>query len=305
MTSLYPKTRLTSSVSSKLLCVLAISFGLSSFVVVSGCRTFGSKEIVRPAKHSLRADNLLILSNIRLKKTDPIIQDLFKLRQDVMLSLNLGEQKREVVVYIFDGEEEFRRYFGSVYPDLPHRRAYFIGSRSELAVYTYWGSKIQEDLRHEYTHGILHSALASVPLWLDEGLAEYFEVNGPENGRIHPQNAYHLKESMTQQWKPNLLRLEKISEFANLSHQDYEESWGWIHFLLHHSDKTRGILISYLDKLKSKSNITPISQRLAQTLPDYEEQFLSHIATLNLAADPVNTAGFQQMRSHQREFQKE
>lgn len=298
MTILHFRNRAEQPNFSAVHCTLAMLFAVVSLAIVSGCRTLGNEEIVRPAKHSLRADDLLVLSNVRLKKSHPIIQDLLKLRQDVMHTLNLNEQNREVVVYIFDGEEEFRRYFAGVYPDLPHRRAYFIGSRSELAVYTYWGSNIQEDLRHEYTHGILHSALTHVPLWLDEGLAEYFEVNGPQNGRIHAQHSHRLKEALSQQWKPDLKRLEKIREFAQMNHQDYRESWAWVHFLLHHSDDSREILLSYLEELKSKTSISPISQRVAQTLPVYEERFLSHVTTLNLATNPLSTAGFQRTRSH-------
>ena len=42
------------------------------------------------------------------------------------------------------------------------------------------------DLRHETTHAVLHGLLPMVPLWLDEGLAEYFEA--PEANRLqrHP-----------------------------------------------------------------------------------------------------------------------
>ncbi|GIT30210.1 MAG: hypothetical protein Ct9H300mP1_22560 [Planctomycetaceae bacterium] len=44
-----------------------------------------------------------------------------------------------------------------------------------------------EDLRHEFTHGVLHSSLKRVPLWLDEGLAEYFEVVGPKPGGVNTE----------------------------------------------------------------------------------------------------------------------
>ena len=50
------------------------------------------------------------------------------------------------------------------------------GGEEDLLVYTYWGDRIQQDLRHELTHALLHSVLKDVPLWLDEGLAEYFEM---------------------------------------------------------------------------------------------------------------------------------
>ena len=38
------------------------------------------------------------------------------------------------------------------------------------------GPDFEIDLRHEATHALLHGSLPMVPLWLDEGLAKYFEV---------------------------------------------------------------------------------------------------------------------------------
>ena len=43
--------------------------------------------------------------------------------------------------------KEYRKYIEETYPGLPFRRAYFIGTPDKLAVYTFWGDKIREDLR--------------------------------------------------------------------------------------------------------------------------------------------------------------
>ena len=46
----------------------------------------------------------------------------------------------------------------------------------ELVVYAQGGDRLADDLRHEMTHAYLHSVVPDVPLWLDEGLAKYFEL---------------------------------------------------------------------------------------------------------------------------------
>ena len=56
------------------------------------------------------------------------------------------------------------------------RRAFFLAQGSRQVVYTYFNPQLEVDLRHEATHALLHLAIAELPLWLDEGLAEYFEV---------------------------------------------------------------------------------------------------------------------------------
>src|SRR5947209_8380306 len=67
-------------------------------------------------------------------------------------------------------------------PAVPRPRASIVaqarghGGGDELPVYTFNGDHIRQDLRHELTHALLHSVLKDVPLWLDEGLAEFFEL---------------------------------------------------------------------------------------------------------------------------------
>src|SRR5947199_3220316 len=96
------------------------------------------------------------------------------------------------------------------YPDLPKRRAFFVaqprtvGGTDDLLVYTFWGDRVRQDLRHELTHALLHCVLKDVPLWLDEGLAEYFEVPPGTDG-VNPQ---HLDLVRKGPFAPGLARLE-------------------------------------------------------------------------------------------------
>src|SRR5260370_772339 len=70
------------------------------------------------------------------------------------------------------------------------RRAFFVapqrpmGGAADLLVYTFWGKndRIQQDLRHELAHALLHSGLREVPMWLDEGLAANFALPAAARG---------------------------------------------------------------------------------------------------------------------------
>ena len=53
---------------------------------------------------------------------------------------------------------------------------------ARLAVYAQWGDRMAEDLRHEVTHGYLHSVVPDVPQWLDEGIAKFYEVPRGQRG---------------------------------------------------------------------------------------------------------------------------
>ena len=69
-----------------------------------------------------------------------------------------------------------------------------------------------EDLRHEVAHGYLHAVVPNLPLWLDEGLAEYFEVPRGLDGVNRP----HVDRACRRAWPttggPNLARLEQLRD---------------------------------------------------------------------------------------------
>ncbi|MCA9067431.1 MAG: DUF1570 domain-containing protein [Planctomycetaceae bacterium] len=255
--------------------------------------------ITVPTKHSVRSETLLVQSDFRLPKDHPLITDLIDLRGQVSSLLDLPEQRKEVVVYLFSNETEYTQYLNATYPGLPKRRAYFVGTPRELAVYTYWGERIQEDLRHEYTHGLLHSCLKEVPLWLDEGLAEYFEVIGPEPGQVNVDYAQNLMTLLGNGWRPDLKRLEQLDKFEQMQRIDYQEAWAWVHFMLHSSPDTREPLVSYLRDLRTETDPTPLSVRLEENGLRVQDRFMNYIATLRtvkLLHDPK----FSQPNPHER-----
>jgi hypothetical protein len=216
---------------------------------------------------------------LKLPKNHPVLQDLDRLRFQIADQLDLPLQKQPVTVYLFSDDLRYTQYLQTRYPLLPPRRAYFVGTARELAVYTFWGDRIQEDLRHEYTHGVLHASLADVPLWLDEGLAEYYEVTTQPPG-MNRDYAMRLVNNLSQGWRPDLDRLESLEKVDDMQKGDYLEAWAWVHFMLHHSDETRAVLVGYLHELRSNAKPGLLSTRLRAAIPSADQRFASHAATL-------------------------
>lgn len=250
--------------------------------MLSGCLATGGKSVRLPSRHTLESKQLIVLSDFTLPENHPLVDDLAEMRNQVSETLHLDLNGDAVKVYLFRDEMEYHKYLQEAHPGLPSRRAYFISSKEELAVYTYWGEKIQEDLRHEYTHGLLHSALVEVPLWLDEGLAEYFEVIGPKAGTINPEYAERLSKAIQNGWEPDLSRLESLERVDQMQRADYREAWAWVHFMLHHTPDTRQVLLSYVEELKANRKPEHLSLRLKKDLPRYKDRFLSYVSTLRL-----------------------
>jgi hypothetical protein len=119
-----------------------------------------------------------------------------------------------------------------------------------------------------------------VPLWLDEGLAEYFEVGGPVVGTPHKVHVQYLQSARAEGWNPSLYQLEQLSDFRKMTQRDYAESWGWVHFMLHDTDATRGTLIDYVAELESKSVAAALRPRLEETAPAYYNGMISHVTNM-------------------------
>ena len=255
--------------------------GLVVMLGLCGCHALSRPSPVGlPTRRAMENEHLLVRSDVKLPKNHTLLRDLDSLRDEIADTLHLPVQKQPVTIYLFSDEVRYAKYLQARYPLLPPRRAYFVGTSKELAVYTFWGEKIQEDLRHEYTHGVLHASLQDVPLWLDEGLAEYFEVAGRPAG-LNREYATRLASDFARGWHPNLERLESLEAVNDMQKADYQESWAWIHFLLHHSDDSRDVLLSYLHELQTNGKPGPLSTRLRTAIPQADERFAAHAASLS------------------------
>ena len=253
-------------------------FVIFAAMLICGCRVVQPPQGL-PAKYTLENEHLVVQSDVKLSRNHELLKDLDHLREEILSTLDLPIQKQAVVVYLFADEARYAHYLQTRYPRLPPRRAYFVGTSKELAVYTYWGDRIQEDLRHEFTHGVLHATLKDVPLWLDEGLAEYFEVASPPTG-MNREYAMNLAAGIATGWKPDLDRLESLEGVDQMQKSDYQESWAWVHFMLQHSDDSRAVLTNYLHELRTNAQPGPLSLRLREAIPVADRRFLNHAGSL-------------------------
>jgi hypothetical protein len=248
-----------------------------------------------PGKFSFRVAPYVFLSDFELKRDLPIFQELTRLRDQVYKELQLPGGTSSILVYLFEDRERYDRFMQSRYPDLPRRSAFFVaqsrtvGGTEDLLVYTFWGDRVQQNLRHELTHALLHSVLKDVPLWLDEGLAEYFELP-PENRGVNPSHVEKLRHNSAGLFKPDLARLEGLSKVGQMNHVEYREAWAWTHLMLRDRPEVKAVLLAYLQQLRSNPNPGPLGPRLAAVLPTPEAEFDRHLAALEEAGLPRATA---------------
>jgi hypothetical protein len=240
---------------------------LALLVVFAGCRTppktFATLD-VPPAPAAV--EPLLFEGEGAPADDDPLVQELVALRGTIERELQLPSSNRRVHVHVFADETSYREFTRQSFPELADRRALFVEVGGLLNVFTRWGNETAEDLRHEVTHGYLHASLSGLPLWLDEGLAEFYEVPPAAAGWNAPHAARLSNLHAAGNWRPDLERLEQLDRPGDMQQVDYAEAWAWSYWMLKGSPEAREVLLEYLRDARTEVPNPPLSARLAARL---------------------------------------
>jgi hypothetical protein len=247
---------------------------------IAGCATLGGEQgqTLVPTKYQTRTGPYVVFTNFSMATDAPAIRHLQSLDRQIQETLNLRIDPGDhpIEVYVLSDKKAFTHFLTFYYPELPPRRAFFLAQGPRRVVYTYLGERLEEDLRHEATHALLHVAVSEMPLWLDEGLAEYFE--GPdERGGVNPEHLARLPQDRSQGWKPDLPRLEALKDVRQMSPRDYRESWAWVHYLLHGPAADKQALLAYMDELRNDPAAAPLSARLQENDTEAAPHMLAHL----------------------------
>jgi len=233
-----------------------------------------------PAVATSASKQIVLHTDHPLENRQRILDDLAEERGYIAERLKLTAPTTPVHIYLFAQQATYHDHVHAKFPQFPTRRAIFVQADNQLSVYAHGGDHLVEDLRHEATHGFLHAATPNLPLWLDEGLAEFFEVGRGREGLHRAHVDYLLGQQAVANWQPNLERLEKITEAPEMTQLDYAESWLWVHFLLESAGDKSPVLTAYLADLRSGTAENPLSVRLSRRVPDAVEQVTAHLASL-------------------------
>lgn len=248
----------------------------------AGC-TATRPRLELPADRIVERGQLVVYTNLSLTKDDPLLIELDDLRRDVANVLSLEVPRELVRVYLFESADEYDRYMKKAFPALPPRRAFFVQTESRLIVYAHKNELLQEDLRHETTHGYLHAALPRVPIWIDEGLAEFFEPPRDLAGLNRPHVKLLVAEQAAGRWTPDLMRLERATLLQEMTLLDYAESWLWVHWLARTTPEHRQALVDYVASLKEGVESTPLSTLIGRFTSNSRGELHAHLMSLEQA----------------------
>jgi hypothetical protein len=214
-------------------------------------------------------------ADFRLDEFEGLWREMAELQQDLTLKLRVPPADEPIHLFLFSNKATYKEYLRLHFPQVPFRRALYIKNRGPGMVFAYQSTDFETDVRHESTHALLHAALPLVPLWLDEGLAEYFET-----ARTH--RVYDSPHLSRIRWAarfaqvPDIGQLEGISDLADMGVNEYREAWAWVHFMLHGPAESHEELVSFLAAINARTPPGRLGQRLQNKMPDLNERFLDH-----------------------------
>jgi tetratricopeptide (TPR) repeat protein len=142
-------------------------------------------------------------------------------------------------------------------------------------------------VHHEYVHALLDLNYGSLPLWLNEGLAEYYATLRIEKGRVYvgKPNAHQILLLRDRQMLPvaALLAADRGAPFswqAGQAQVFYSQSWALVHYLMLGSQCQQSNTIGrYIERLSTEPD--PVSagravfgdlQKLSKDLHAYVRQ---------------------------------
>ena len=226
-----------------------------------GIRSWATDEAL-PGRTELPVGQLVIHADFPIAGQHRLVRDLDDLRAEVSQRLGLPVSDEPVHLYLFEDVARYEAFAARQFPGFPARRAFFVETDTTLAVFAAWQDRVAEDLRHETTHGYVHAVAPTVPLWLDEGIAEFFELPRHEAG-VHRAHVAHLAgRTLEGTWRPDMERLDALASASEFSQDHYAEAWCWVHWLLCTTPERRALLQEYLADVRRDGKTPPLSLRL-------------------------------------------
>jgi tetratricopeptide (TPR) repeat protein len=149
-------------------------------------------------------------------------------------------EKRKFTVYLFSGSAGFHAYAaGTTGPTHPYTLGLYSSTLKQLLIWNLPDrDTMMKTVRHEGFHQYLDRITGEAPRWLNEGLAEYYELAGIERGNWKEGQVDRARIREMMPLEDKLLPLADLlsmgpKEFYSKFAVTYFQSWAFIHFLRH------------------------------------------------------------------------
>jgi len=182
-----------------------------------------------------------------------------------------------------------------------HPAGFFISGEERDCVAVQTSVEVElpyEVVYHEYTHALMDLNFRGLPIWLGEGLAEYFGNSSIQEKevKIGKISEGHLMQLQANRLIPidTLLQADAHSPYYNEQNRAgvfYAESWAIVHYLMTDPDaRKRQLLATFLKQWQTSGNQTEAAQKsfgdlkkFANAMDAYARQHIFYIVTVKLS----------------------
>lgn len=211
-----------------------------------------------------KVGSFIIRSEFPLRNEAQLIDEMESLGPEIAETLGIEIQGEATEILLFSTRRSYQEYLSHRIPEGVNRPALFVKIDDVSRVYAYRSPELATDLRHESTHALLHSSLAIMPIWLDEGLAEYFEVPAHRRSHANPHLVSLKKWNSRFTWRLNLQSLTDKQEMTEMNSRDYRDAFSVVHFLIHGPPEVQQLFRQYLTDIQKGGAPDPLEQQLSR-----------------------------------------
>ncbi len=156
----------------------------------------------------------------------------------VTTMIDLAPPSEPAAIMLFPTGRARRSYLSSACPRLSHAAAATVekdGGFTIVLSERWRDEETLQFLRHEVVHFVLVNNSRVVPVWLDEGMAQIFEIEKPLD-RVHPELSARLAHALGGDDRPMLSSLVSVPRDRGLTRAQYPQAWGLVWHLMTQSD---------------------------------------------------------------------
>lgn len=254
-----------------------LTITLTLFIVLCESQSLQAQGIrwsVEEKKH-----NIQLFSEGAIQSA-PIWEQLLEVSKELDSTLGIRTNGADVQVILFHDHSSYLRYLSARLPQCRNRKALYYRNGEVSQIYAYQSRSLLVDLRHEMTHVLVHQHLPYAALWLDEGLAEFFEEN--------PSARESSSRISTVRWRartgrvPSLKGLEAIPKAEAMGEDEYRDSWAWVSFFMSHSERSRTVLKDYIHQIHRGEAPGPMSSVATAEIPGLNDTANSYFKKMSI-----------------------
>lgn len=188
-------------------------------------------------------------------------------------------------VRVFSGFESYADYVSDLGADPSNTLGMYLPNLRELCIYLHEDRpELSNTIRHEGFHQYIHDFIDDVPIWFDEGFAEYFGFSRRERSKARVGQVGEQQELLARAYLPRFSPLDRMflmepEEFMAQANVHYVESWAVVHMLRETVEPSlKGVLDRYVDAIfAGRSQRQAYCDVLAPVVGAMEAELRNHV----------------------------